>query len=284
MLKTFKLFGAFGELCQNPRIRDGLLSLGLEESDNADLIYSNDPSGYESALIHKEKFGGKVIFNVLDCPSHLPEFYHIVQRLSGLLPLADRVTSISKYTQSEVKKWYNIDSEVIYNPIKPVSYQGIKTSERIRYFCAIGRLNDPNKRFNLIRESINPEFLDCFGDRTNWGNCFGTVSDETLNKVYNNTKTCLITSKIEGLNLVALESLICLCIPIICNDMTTSEELFPKEFLCEPTSEGIKDKIAEIFANQDYFQELLTPYAEEYKNKFDKKTIADNIVRVFNEI
>lgn len=286
MLKTFKLFGAFGELCQNPRIREGFFQLGWEESENSvNLIYSNDPTGYLDAIKYREEFGGKLIFNVLDFAIHLPEFNsEILSKFKKYLPLADRVTSISKYTQSQVKAYTGIESAVIYNPIKPVFFQGIKTSERIRYFCAIGRLNDPNKRFNLIRESINPEFLDCFGDRTNWGNNFGIVNDETLNKVYNNTKICLITGLQEGLCLPLIEGICVRCCPVVCCDMTTASELISKEFLCEPTPDGIKDKIAEIFTNQDYFQELLTPYAEEYRNKFDKRSIAANIIKVYNEL
>ena len=50
------ILGADGYTCQIPRIKEGIKLLGHTLSeDSPDLIYSNDPKGYEKALILKEK-------------------------------------------------------------------------------------------------------------------------------------------------------------------------------------------------------------------------------------
>ena len=57
------ILGADGLTCQIPRIKEAMQSLGhilSEESPN--LIYSNDPTGYEKAMLLKKKIS-KLIFN-----------------------------------------------------------------------------------------------------------------------------------------------------------------------------------------------------------------------------
>ena len=51
------IFGADGLTCQMPRIKEAMQSLGHILSNNSpDLIYSNDPTGYEKAMLLKKKF------------------------------------------------------------------------------------------------------------------------------------------------------------------------------------------------------------------------------------
>ena len=51
------VFGWDGFTCQIPRIKEGMESLGNTISeDNPELIYSNDPSGYQKALTLKKNF------------------------------------------------------------------------------------------------------------------------------------------------------------------------------------------------------------------------------------
>ena len=51
------VFGWDGFTCQIPRIKEGMESLGNTISqDNPELIYCNDPSGYQKALALKKKF------------------------------------------------------------------------------------------------------------------------------------------------------------------------------------------------------------------------------------
>ena len=51
------IFGADGLTCQIPRIKEAMQSLGHILSNNSpDLIYSNDPTGYEKATLLKKNF------------------------------------------------------------------------------------------------------------------------------------------------------------------------------------------------------------------------------------
>ena len=55
-------------------IEEGFKKLGHTiTSDNPDLIFSNDPRGYDKSLILKKKNPKAIlIFNVLDIPWHMP--------------------------------------------------------------------------------------------------------------------------------------------------------------------------------------------------------------------
>ena len=58
------IFGADGFTCQMPRIRDAMKSLGhIISEESPDLIYSNDPTGYNKAILLKKKIS-KFIFNI----------------------------------------------------------------------------------------------------------------------------------------------------------------------------------------------------------------------------
>ena len=67
------VFGADGLTCQLPRIREGMQSLGhLITNDSPDLIYANDPTGYQKAMTLKKRFPkSHLMFNFLDVPWHI---------------------------------------------------------------------------------------------------------------------------------------------------------------------------------------------------------------------
>ena len=51
------ILGADGYVCQIPRIKEGMEALGhVLSEESPDLIYSNDPRGYEKALLLKKKY------------------------------------------------------------------------------------------------------------------------------------------------------------------------------------------------------------------------------------
>ena len=51
----FFMFGADGFTCQMPRIREAMQNLGhILSEDSPELIYSNDPTGYEKAMLLKK--------------------------------------------------------------------------------------------------------------------------------------------------------------------------------------------------------------------------------------
>ena len=68
------ILGSDGYTCQIPRIKEGMQALGHTlTKDSPDLIYSNDPRGYDEALKLKEKYPkAYLIFNFLDIPWHMP--------------------------------------------------------------------------------------------------------------------------------------------------------------------------------------------------------------------
>ena len=64
------IFGADGYTCQMPRIKEAMQNLGhILSEDSPELIYSNDPTGYEKAMLLKKKIS-QFVFNIqlLRCP------------------------------------------------------------------------------------------------------------------------------------------------------------------------------------------------------------------------
>ena len=68
------ILGADGYVCQIPRIKEGMEMLGhILSKESPDIIYSNDPRGYDEALKLKKKYPSSyLILNLLDIPWHLP--------------------------------------------------------------------------------------------------------------------------------------------------------------------------------------------------------------------
>ena len=58
------IFGADGYTCQMPRIKEAMQSLGhILSEDSPEMIYSNDPTGYEKAMHLKKKIS-EFVFNI----------------------------------------------------------------------------------------------------------------------------------------------------------------------------------------------------------------------------
>lgn len=282
---NFKLFGANGFTCQLPRIREGLLILGHTEcgpEEIPDFIYSNDFGGHEEAIQYKEKFGGTLILNTLDIPRHvwLPRDF---ERAIFLLKKGDILTCISKTVKKDLKYYLQLHSHVIYNPMKDVSLD-LKASRDCGYL-AVGRVNDSNKRFYLIREALEmmgqQGYLTIAGsENPGYGNWLNVVEDSVLNRLYNRHKYCFVTSHIEGICLPLIESIVCGSVPIVCKDMTTAKEFFLEEYLVDPDPGSIVAKIGFFQHNYEKIQKDLEPLREKYRTMFDKKTIANNIVNL----
>lgn len=288
----FRVFGANGNnLCQVPRIINGLIQNHAIQHDSdypfpdSLLIYSNDPSGYESAFNYQKEYGGKVILNILDCPKHVPEFNDWINKNKPFLLKADAVTTISFSAQIDVKKYFGIDTTVIYNPIKEIGYWGYK---RFNTFLFTGRANDANKRFNLIHQTLDK----IHGDNTilvagperpmsRYSKYLGVVSDSELNYLYNISAFLLYPSCFDGLGLPPIEMLVSGGIPILCNDSPTSVELFPDYLLCDPNPDAILNKVIEISKNYGGFAEKLNNLRVDYYNKFQPWAIGQNILKVY---
>ena len=51
------ILGSDGYVCQIPRIKEGMEALGhILSKESPDIIYSNDPKGYEESLKLKKKY------------------------------------------------------------------------------------------------------------------------------------------------------------------------------------------------------------------------------------
>tara|TARA_Y100000590_G_scaffold423082_1_gene528503 strand:+ start:381 stop:1259 length:879 start_codon:yes stop_codon:yes gene_type:complete len=283
------ILGADGYVCQIPRIKEGMEALGhILSKDKPDIIYSNDPRGYNEALALKEKYpNSHLIFNLLDIPWHMPDIQKQTELLTKhYLEKADSVTTISDKVKKDLAKFYNKKIHVIYNPIKDVFFD--KSIKKENTFFYVGRANDPIKRFSLVRETLlkiengEKNLAVCGAEDPKFGNYLGLIKDEQLNKMYNSSKFILLPSKAEGLGLPMIEGMICGSIPITCSDNLTAREFSPIDFICEPNADSIKHKIEELEKNYEIKREIALNFGKKYKLQFDKKNIAKNIINIFN--
>ena len=283
------VLGSDGYTCQIPRIKEGMELLGHTLSqDSPDLIYSNDPKGYEEALILKEKYpNAYLIFNFLDIPWHIKNIERQTELLVKKFFLkADAVSVISFKVQKDMAKFYDKKIHVIYNPVKDVYFD--KKIKKNNMFLYVGRANDPIKRIKLVHDSIIKiteglkNIKICGSENPGFGNYVGVISDKDLNKLYNSSKFVLLPSKAEGIGLPMIEGMICGTIPVTCSDNLTAKEFSPAEFICEPNAQSIVNKIEELDKEYETKREMALKLGEKYKIQFDKKTIAKNIIDIFN--
>jgi len=283
------IFGADGYTCQMPRIKEAMQNLGnILSEDSPEMIYSNDPTGYEKAMRLKKKFPSSfLIFNFLDVPWHMPNVDKQTKLLvEHFLAKSDAVTAISYKVKKDLAKFLDKKIEVIYNPIKDVFYdESIKKNNTFLY---VGRANDPVKRTNLLKQAFSKtvngiiDIKICGSEDPGFGTYLNVVSDQELNKLYNSSKYLLLPSKAEGLGLTMIEAMICGSLPIACSDNETAKEFLPKDFICEPNAQSILDKIEELNKEYDAKRKLALEYGKKYKIQFDKMSIAKKILSVFN--
>jgi hypothetical protein len=266
---------------QLPRIESAFLSFGyrLVKNEFSDLIYSNDSGGYSEAIYQKERFGGKLILNVLDVP-YLGNLDEWINENKFKLEKADRITCISYSVKDDIKTFLDLEAEVIHNPIKDITHFGFK---RFNPFIYAGRANDSGKRFYLVKDIIkklNSEIIIVGSENPYFGKYLGVVSDDELNYLYNISKYIVFPSRFEGLGLPPIEAIVAGCIPILTNDNKTFKEFWPEEFLCSQDSDSICDKIIEFERNPPDLSKL----SDNFRKTFNKYQIAKNIIEVYNKI
>ena len=290
-MKSIKIsiLGADGYTCQIPRIKEGMKNLGhILSEESPSLIYANDPTGYNKAMTLKKKFPSSyLILNFLDVPWHFPNIDKQTKLLvEQFLTKADAVTVISFKVKKDLAKFLNKKIEVIYNPIKDVFHD--KSIKKNNTFLYVGRANDPIKRIDLVKESFLKiknsvkEIKICGSENPGFGNYLGVISDIELNKLYNSSKFALLPSKAEGIGLPMIEGMICGAIPITCSDNLTAKEFSPPEFICEPNAQSIVNKIEGLDKEYENKRKIALKMGEKYKIQFDKKNIAENIIKIFN--
>jgi len=283
------ILGADGYVCQIPRIKEGMEALGhVLSEESPDLIYSNDPRGYNKALLLKKKYPkAYLILNFLDMPWHMPNIQKQTELLvKNYFLKADVITTISFKVKKDIGKFYDKEIHVIYNPIKDVYFD--ENIKKNNIFFYVGRASDPVKRFNLIRESLLKikdgvkNIKICGSQNPNFGNYLGIIKDQELNRLYNSSKYVLLPSATEGIGLPMIEGMICGAIPITCSDNLTSKEFSPPDFICEPNAEALVKKIEELNKEYKVKRELALGFGKKYKTQFNKKNIAINIINIFN--
>ena len=199
---------------------------------------------------------------------------------------ADVITTISFKVKKDISKFYDKRIHVIYNPIKDVYFD--ENIKKNNIFLYVGRASDSVKRFNLVRESLlkikdgEKNIKICGSQNPNFGDYLGIVKDQNLNELYNSSKYILLPSVAEGIGLPMIEGMICGAIPITCSDNLTAKEFSPPDFICKPDAQSIVNKIEELNKDYDYKRELALKFGEKYKIQFDKRTIAKNIIEIFN--
>jgi glycosyltransferase involved in cell wall biosynthesis len=220
--------------------------------------------------------------------------------LRDQLVAADAVCAISEYGQWQLKEYLGIESTVIYQPIKPAAHRPDLTRKPFYRFAHVGRRQDANKRFNLGALALNTlgytqNDLCLVGNEPGWGDYLGVLNDENLNIVYNSVDFVFCLGKIEGLSLTPLESAAAGAIPIICNDLTTREELFPTDLFPEyedvhPTPRSIAAFISH-FVNEesgDRMREMKLRLRSHFnlnlKEKVSPAGVARRIESVYNSI
>ena len=268
-------------------IKEGFTKLGHEISDeNPELIYANDPRGYKEAIQIKKKYKeAPLIFNLLDIPWHMPNIQQQTKLLvNQFLNQADFVSVISLKVKKDLSQFFNKKIHIIYNPIKDVYYD-----EKIlknNMFLFVGRANDPIKRFDLVRDTLIKikdgikKIKVCGAENPNFGNYLGYVSDEELNNLYNSTQFVLLPSKAEGIGLPMIESMICGALPITCSDNETAKEFLPRDFICAPDPKSILEHIKKLENEYANKRNLAFEFGKRYKEKFNKSSIAKNILNI----
>jgi len=290
-MKSIKvsILGADGYTCQIPRIKEAMQSLGHILSEKSpDLIYANDPTGYNKAMVLKKKFPNSyLMLNFLDVPWHFPNVDKQTKLLAEhFLAKADAVTVISFKVKKDLAKFLDKKIEVIYNPIKDIFHD--KNIKKNNTFLYVGRANDPIKRIDLVKESLLKikngikEIKICGSENPGFGNYLGIISDAELNKLYNSSKFVLLPSKSEGIGLPMIEGMICGAIPITCSDNLTAKEFSSSDFICEPNAQSIVNKIEELDKEYENKRKIAIKIGEKYKIQFDKIGIAKNILNIFN--
>jgi len=283
------ILGSDGYVCQIPRIKEGMEILGhVLSQDSPDLIYSNDPKGYNEALLLKKKYpNAYLIFNFLDIPWHHPNIEKQTELLvKNFILKADAVSVISVKVKRDLSKFFSKKIHVIYNPIKDVYFN--EKVKKNNMFLYVGRANDPVKRIKLVRDSLLKienglkEIKICGSENPGFGNYMGVVSDEDLNKIYNESKYVLLPSKAEGIGLPMIEGMICGTIPITCSDNLTAKEFSPPDFICEPNTQSMVNKINELDKVYEEKRKIALKFGKKYRVQFDKKNIAINIINIFN--
>jgi glycosyltransferase involved in cell wall biosynthesis len=299
--KTFKAFGWQGPTGQIQRIIPGFIELGWREAEEGEpptIIYSNDFTTHDAAIELRKKFKSSyLVLNVLDIPEFLLPNRFSLQKAKSQLVEADAVTSISRHTQSQVKKFFNLSSTICYQPMMPVEQvQPLDVPQEVKpyKFISVGRKNDPNKNHVITREIfayklLDPnEFADIGPEYGGAGKYMGVVDVTRLSQFYSNARFSFNLGRYEGIGLPILESMSCGCIPLIHHALTTRDEflprgIFPEYNYTETTPKSLVKFIKDNEDNEFLRVRLMNYFHGCLKYKFTPKMVATKIIETFED-
>ncbi len=163
--------------------------------------------------------------------------------LKKSLPFADKIISISKYTQRKLKEEFGYDSEVIYPCINTEIFKPSIRKEGNKIKILYSGNFSKRKGFDLlpkIMEKLDDNFeLFCTGIRNQSKkfkkiNYLGKLDNGGLVKAYNDCDIFLSTSRLEGFGLSIVEAMSC-GKPCVVTNCSSLPELIDEKggFLCE---------------------------------------------------
>jgi glycosyltransferase involved in cell wall biosynthesis len=203
-------------------------------------------------------------------------------KLKELLKKPDVIVSNSKFTKRMLKRYFGVDSFVVYPPIDLNHFKPTTSNPSRDYFLSVQRI-DWQKRvtvqieaFRGLREKLlivggmgdkrpNADLLRLTEDCDNI-KVLGGVADKKLVSLYTNAKATIQTGCYEDFGLVPVESMAC-GTPVICVDEGGFKETIHSPQLGirikKPYIKNLR-KAVENFDNSKYNPRLLRKEAEKY--------------------
>lgn len=292
--------------CQRKSLQDGFEALGHKVTTDwshpdVAFVFCGNPAYPEDILAAARAKSKKIILNVLDLPvMNGAEGYRWINQWATQLPDAARVTSISRYTQSQLNSICGIESDVIYYPMKPISRMGGAPKYPQYKALLCGRIGDRNKRFHVALAAMHDagfasEEIAVVGpEDPRWGCTYlGVVDDSTLNDLYNSVDYVFMLDFVAGLGLPAAESACAGAIPIVLPDLSTYDEfwagspmgLFYQTFVDVESIERFLIYMEENPADKAIMKDAMYAYAQtHFVPKFSAIEVAKRIIGVYHTI
>ena len=289
-------------LCQISDIRAGFSALGhtpiidYTDPDTSFVFVGNGP--YDSYIDLVRSKQRKVIFNVLDCPTWVPEWPELKAKWAEQLPLAAKVTCISKTVQRDLAEFFGVKADVIYYPSKPVRFIGEKKYPQFKV-AMIGRLRDPEKFVStavqaLIQSGFNEREVAIIGpEPIGWGTPLGVLSDNALNDLYNSVDYVLMLDRGAGIGLPAIEAACVGAIPIVARHLATFDEFWVEsplglQYQMINSVNSIATLLTSIERDSKWKANLkldMLAYGNQFfYPKFDRKEVAKRIIGVYHSV
>jgi len=217
----------------------------------------------------------------------------VIEYVRKLYDMVDLVLCNSKFIRSQLKKYYGVESEVLYPPVDLSTFKPAKNPKRT-YFLSAQRINwqkrvelqieafeglneklvivgGPGGKRNddliqLVKEYDNIEFL-------------GSVSQEELVSLYANAKATIQTGYYEDFGLVPVEGFACGTPAIVVDEGGFKETVHNSQLgirVKKPYVKNLREVILS-FDSSSYDPKVLRREAEKYSLKRFKKKLEEYI-------